>query len=275
MTSIKKDADRRSIRQVLTIAGSDSGGGAGIQADIKAIQANGAYAMSVITSVTAQNTKEIGASFDLPLRVIEEQIKAVFDDFDISAVKTGMLSSKGIVRRVALLLKDLNVRNLVVDPVMISKSDYPLLKPEALAILKSDLIPLAELVTPNVHEAEMLADMRIRKISEAEAAARKIHRLGCRAVLVKGGHLPEAPGLDLLFDGKEIVSFKGEFIDTRHTHGVGCSYSAAIATRLAQGKGLVDAVREAKAYITETIRHSLPIGHGQGPTNPFYFIKPE
>jgi hydroxymethylpyrimidine/phosphomethylpyrimidine kinase len=259
---------------VLTIAGSDSGGGAGIQADIKAIQANGAFAMTVLTSITAQNTKEVTTAFDLPLRVIEAQLAAVFDDFDLSAVKTGMLSSKGIVKRVSLLLRQRPVRNLVVDPVMVSKSGYNLLKPDAVALVKSDLLPLAALVTPNIHEAELLSGMKIRNLSDAEEAARKIFAFGCRAVLVKGGHLLEERGCDLLFDGETASVFKGEFIDTPNTHGTGCTYSAAIAAHLARGKPLNRAVQSAKSYVTEAIRHGLPIGHGQGPTDHFYFLFP-
>lgn len=260
--------------QVLTIAGSDSGGGAGIQADIKAIQANGAFAMSVLTSITAQNTKAVTTAFDLPLRVIEAQFNAVFDDFDVAAVKTGMLSSKGIVKRVSLLLKQRPIRNLIVDPVMVSKSGYNLLKPDAVALVKSELIPLALLVTPNIHEAELLSEMKIKNLGEAEEAARKIFALGCRAVLIKGGHLLEQRGCDLLFDGKTAAVLKGEFIETPHTHGTGCTYSAAIATQLAHGKGLAQAVEAAKAYVTEAIRHALPIGHGHGPTDHFYFLAP-
>ena len=260
--------------QVLTIAGSDSGGGAGIQADIKAIQANGAFAMSVLTSVTAQNTKAVTTAFDLPLRVIEAQFNAVFDDFDVAAVKTGMLSSKGIVKRVSLLLKQRPVRNLVVDPVMVSKSGYSLLKPDAVALVKSELIPLAVLVTPNIHEAELLAEMKIRTLCEAEEAARKIFTFGCRAVLIKGGHLPEQRGCDLLFDGEKTTVLRGEWIDTPHTHGTGCTYSAAIATHLARGKPIDQAVQSAKNYVTEAIRHALPIGHGHGPTDHFYFLTP-
>jgi hydroxymethylpyrimidine/phosphomethylpyrimidine kinase len=260
------------IAQVLTIAGSDSGGGAGIQADIKAIQANGAFALSVLTSVTAQNTKAVVTSFDLPLRVIEAQIRAVFDDFTIAAVKTGMLSSKGIVKRVAQLLKELRVQNLVVDPVMVSKSGYPLLKPDAIAMMKTELFPLAALVTPNVYEAELLTGAKIRTVAEAEEAARKIHLLGCRAVLVKGGHLLEERGCDLLFDGSEITPFRSDFIESQNTHGTGCTYSAAIAAQIASGKKLKQAVKEAKAYVTEAIRHGLSIGHGHGPTDHFYFL---
>lgn len=264
----------RILPQVLTIAGSDSGGGAGIQADIKAIQANGAFAMSVLTSITAQNTKEVTTAFDLPLRVIEAQFNAVFDDFQIAAVKTGMLSSKGIVKRVSLLLKQRPVQNLVVDPVMVSKSGYNLLKPDAVALVKSDLIPLAALVTPNIHEAELLSEMKIRNLCEAEEAARKIFGLGCRAVLVKGGHLLEQRGADLLFDGERATVLKGEFIDTPHTHGTGCTYSAAIAAQLALGKPLNQAAASAKNYVTEAIRHALAIGHGHGPTDHFYFLTP-
>jgi hydroxymethylpyrimidine/phosphomethylpyrimidine kinase len=275
MAGIERSPEKiRSLPQVLTIAGSDSGGGAGIQADIKAIQANGAFAMSVLTSITAQNTKEVTTAFDLPLRVIEAQFNAVFDDFDLSAVKTGMLSSKGIVKRISFLLKQRPVPNLIVDPVMVSKSGFNLLKPDAIALVKSDLIPLAALVTPNIHEAELLAEMKIRNLYEAEEAARKIFTFGCRAVLVKGGHLLEERGCDLLFDGETATVLKGEFIETPHTHGTGCTYSAAIATHLAHGKPLAQAVQSAKAYVTEAIRHALPIGHGHGPTDHFYFLSP-
>ncbi|MBI3804604.1 MAG: bifunctional hydroxymethylpyrimidine kinase/phosphomethylpyrimidine kinase [Nitrospirae bacterium] len=260
------------MAQILTIAGSDSGGGAGIQADIKAIQANGAFAMSVLTSITAQNTRTVTTAFDLPLRVVEAQIRAIFDDFTVAAVKTGMLSSKAIVKRVALLLKEVGAPNLVVDPVMVSKSGYPLLKPDAITLMRTDLFPLAALVTPNIHEAELLTGMKIRTLSDAEAAARKIHPLGCRAVLIKGGHLLEERGCDLLFDGKETTLYRTEFIDSQHTHGTGCTYSAAIAARLGQGKPLKEAIREAKGYVTEAIRHGLAIGHGQGPTDHFYFL---
>ncbi len=263
---------RPTIAQVLTIAGSDSGGGAGIQADIKAIQANGAFALSVLTSITAQNTKTVITAFDLPLRVIEAQIRAVFDDFNISAVKTGMLSSKGIVKRVASLLKELQVQNLVVDPVMVSKSGYPLLKPEAIAMMKTDLFPLAALITPNIHEAELLTGIKIRTLAEAEEAARKIHPFGGRAVLIKGGHLLKERGSDLLFDGREVTLFRSDFIESQNTHGTGCTYSAAIAAQMASGKSLNEAIGEAKRYVTEAIRHGLSIGHGHGPTDHFYFL---
>jgi hydroxymethylpyrimidine/phosphomethylpyrimidine kinase len=219
----------RSLKQVLTIAGSDSGGGAGIQADIKAMSANGVYAMSVITAITAQNTEEVTEVFDLPPSIIAAQIDAVFDDFDVAAVKTGMLSSASIVETVAKMLKPQEVANLVVDPVMISKSGYSLLKPDAIEAVKKQLFPLAILVTPNVHEAQQLSGIQITSLADARRAAKVIHGLGCKHVLIKGGHLLAERATDLLYDGRFFNVFKGEFIDTPHTHGTGCTYASAIA----------------------------------------------
>ena len=261
------------MKQVLTIAGSDSGGGAGIQADIKAMSANGVFAMSAITAVTAQNTEEVTDVFELPLSIIAAQIDAVFDDFDVAAVKTGMLSSAEIVKVVAKLLKPQNVSNLVVDPVMIAKSGHRLLKPDAVEALMHELIPLALVVTPNIHEAQQLSGIEIKTLTDARRAAKIIHRLGCRHVLIKGGHLLEDRATDLLYDGRFFELFKSEFIDTPHTHGTGCTFASAIAAHLALGKPLTQAVTAAKAYLTEAIRHGLSIGHGKGPTNHFYFLK--
>jgi hydroxymethylpyrimidine/phosphomethylpyrimidine kinase len=261
------------VKQVLTIAGSDSGGGAGIQADIKAMSANGVFAMSAITAVTAQNTEEVTDVFELPLSIIAAQIDAVFDDFDVAAVKTGMLSSAEIVKVVAKLLKPQNVTNLVVDPVMIAKSGHQLLKPDAVEALMHELIPLALVVTPNIHEAQQLSGIEIKTLNDARRAAKIIHRLGCRHVLIKGGHLLEDRATDLLYDGRFFELFKSEFIDTPHTHGTGCTFASAIAAHLALGKPLTQAVTAAKAYLTEAIRHGLKIGHGKGPTNHFYFLK--
>ena len=261
------------MKQVLTIAGSDSGGGAGIQADIKAMSANGVFAMSAITAVTAQNTEEVTDVFELPLSIIAAQIDAVFDDFDVAAVKTGMLSSVEIVKIVAKLLKPQNVTNLVVDPVMIAKSGHRLLKPDAVEALMHELIPLALVVTPNIHEAQQLSGIEIKTLNDARRAAKIIHRLGCRHVLIKGGHLLEDRATDLLYDGRFFELFKSEFIDTPHTHGTGCTFASAIAAHLALGKPLTQAVTAAKAYLTEAIRHGLSIGHGKGPTNHFYFLK--
>jgi len=262
------------MKQVLTIAGSDSGGGAGIQADLKAMSANGVYGMSAITAITAQNTEEVTDVFELPIPIIAAQIDAVFDDFDVAAVKTGMLSSAEIVSVVAKLLKPQNVTNLVVDPVMISKSGHSLLKPDAVQAVKMELIPLALVVTPNIHEAQQLSGIEIKSLADARRAAKIIHRMGCRNVLIKGGHLLTDRATDVLYDGQFFEVFKGEFIDTPHTHGTGCTYASAIAAHLALGKPLNQAVKAAKAYLTEAIRHALAIGHGKGPTNHFFFLKP-
>jgi hydroxymethylpyrimidine/phosphomethylpyrimidine kinase len=263
------------MKQVLTIAGSDSGGGAGIQADIKAMSANGVYAMSAITAITAQNTEEVTEVFELPVSIIAAQIDAVFDDFEVAAVKTGMLSSAEIVNVVATMLRPQNVANLVVDPVMVSKSGHPLLKPDAVEALRSELIPLALVVTPNIHEAQQFSGLEIKTLADARQAAKIIHKAGCRNVLIKGGHLLADRGTDLLYDGRFFEVFKGEYINTPHTHGTGCTYASAIAAHLALGKSLSQAVKAAKAYTTEAIRHALAIGHGTGPTNHFYFLKPE
>ena len=261
------------MKQVLTIAGSDSGGGAGIQADIKAMSANGVFAMSAITAITAQNTEEVTDIFELPVSIIAAQIDAVFDDFDVAAVKTGMLSSAEIVKVVAKLLKPQAVTNLVVDPVMISKSGHRLLKPDAVEALMHELIPLALVVTPNIHEAQQLSGIEIKTLADARKAAKIIHRLGCRHVLIKGGHLLEDRATDVLYDGRFFELFKSEFIESPHTHGTGCTYASAIAAHLALGKPLNQAVTVAKAYLTEAIRHGLSIGHGKGPTHHFYFLR--
>jgi hydroxymethylpyrimidine/phosphomethylpyrimidine kinase len=260
------------IKQVLTIAGSDSGGGAGIQADLKAMSANGVYAMSVITAITAQNTEEVADLLELPTSIIAAQLDAIFDDFEVAAVKTGMLSSADIIKTVVKLLKPQNVRNLVVDPVMIAKGGQVLLRPDAIDTLKNDLFPLALLVTPNIHEAQQLSGIEITSLADARRAAKVIHQFGCANVLIKGGHLSSNRATDLLYDGRFFNIFKGEFIDTPHTHGTGCTFASAIAAHLARGKTVPDAVQTAKTYLTEAIRHSLAIGHGKGPTNHFYFL---
>jgi hydroxymethylpyrimidine/phosphomethylpyrimidine kinase len=261
------------MQQVLTIAGSDSGGGAGIQADIKTIQANGAFALSVLTAVTAQNTREVRQAFDLPVDLVEDQLDAVFDDFEIAALKTGMLASAAIVRAVAGRLRRHGVQRLVVDPVMISKSGFRLLAPEAVDVLSSELLPLACLVTPNLAEAELLAGGQICTVEDARQAAVRIRQSGCQAVLVKGGHLPGGDAVDVLYDGREFTHYTSVRIDTRSTHGTGCTFSAAIATHLGRGKSLGEAVQAAKEYITEAIRHAPAIGGGHGPVHHFYFLE--
>jgi hydroxymethylpyrimidine/phosphomethylpyrimidine kinase len=258
---------------VLTIAGSDSGAGAGIQADLKAMAANGVSGASVITSITAQNTQGVRAVHDIPIPIIEAQMDAVFEDFDIAAVKTGMLSTAAIVSAVSARLKGRAPALLVVDPVMVAKSGHALLQADAIEAMKMKLIPLAHVITPNIHEAEQLSGMAIRSLADARQAAKAIHALGCRHVLIKGGHLLADRGTDLLYDGRFFQVFKTEFIDTPHTHGTGCTYASAIAAQLANGKSLPDAVEAAKTYLTEAIRHGLAIGHGKGPTDHFYFLR--
>lgn len=258
----------------LTIAGSDSGGGAGIQADIKAMQANGVFAASVITAITAQNTKAVTAAFELPLDLIEAQIDAVCEDLPIAATKTGMLSSAAIIELVARKVEAWQLRPLVVDPVMISKSGYPLLRPDAVATLRERLLPLATLVTPNAHEAAHLTGVKIQTIEDLYEAAQRLKAMGPEAVLVKGGHLAQtAEAVDVLYDGQRFEVFRAPRIDTPHTHGTGCTYASAIAANLARGFSLLEAVRRAKQYVTEAIRHALPLGSGHGPTHHFYFLE--
>ena len=260
------------MKQILTIAGSDSGGGAGIQADLKSIHANGGYGLSVITSVTAQNTREVTRAFDLPTDLINAQIDAIFSDFDVAALKTGMLSSAEIVGAVSEKLRQYSPSNIVVDPVTLSKSKYPLLRPDAIERLKAELLPLATVVMPNVDEAELLAECKIQTIDDAKVAAKVIQGYGCQSVLVKGGHLSGEKSTDVLYADGTFTLFEAERIETKNTHGTGCTYSAAIATHLGLGKDLVPAIQSAKDYITNAIRYSLDIGGGHGPTNHFYFL---
>lgn len=264
----------KDVKVCLTIAGSDSGGGAGIQADIKAMQANGVFAASVLTAITAQNTREVTVAFDLPVDLISAQIDAVFDDLRIAATKTGMLSSVEIIRAVAAQVRARGIRPLVVDPVMISKSGFKLLNDDAIDVLKTDLLPLATLVTPNAHEAALLTGLEVTSERDARKAAEAIVAMGPGAALVKGGHLSEEEeAVDVLFDGEDYHAFREDRIDTLHTHGTGCTYAAAIAANLAKGYSLRVAVARSKLYVTKAIRAGLPIGSGHGPTDHFYFLR--
>ncbi|GJL54065.1 MAG: hydroxymethylpyrimidine/phosphomethylpyrimidine kinase [Nitrospirales bacterium] len=259
-------------KQVLTIAGSDSGGGAGIQADLKTLSAHNVFGMSVITSITAQNTKEVTSVYDLPLSIIEAQLDAVFSDFDIAATKIGMLSNADIVHLVSKKLAQYASTNLIIDPVMVSKSGHTLLHTDAIDVLKTDLIPKALLITPNIYEAELLAETTVKTLADVRQACKTIQTLGCRHVLIKGGHLPDKPAMDVLYDGRFFRMYPGECIDTPHTHGTGCTYASAIAANLAKGLPLPNAIEASKQYITAAIRNGLTIGHGRGPTDHFYFL---
>ena len=251
------------IPKALTIAGSDSGGGAGIQADLKTFTAFRVFGSSVLTAVTAQNTVGVQGVVNLPPDFVAQQLDSVLGDIGADAAKTGMLSTAEIIRAVAAKLREYRVEKLVVDPVMIAKSGDSLLRPDAREALIREILPLALLVTPNLHEAEVLAEMPVRDREAMEEAARRIHRLGAGAVLVKGGHLKDE-ATDLLFDGRAITPFTAERIQTPHTHGTGCTYSAAIAAGLARGWALLDAVETAKRYVTRAIQEGFPVGRGVG-----------
>lgn len=260
----------------LTIAGSDSGGGAGIQADIKAMEANGVFAASALTAVTAQNSEAVTMAFNLPDQLIGAQIDAVASDFDVAAAKTGMLSSASIIEVVAAKVMAHDLYPLVVDPVMVSKSGFKLIEDDAIDTLRERLIPQATLVTPNAHEAAMLAGMDIETVDDARAAAEAIYQQGPEAVVVKGGHLrDEAEVVDVFFDGRQMQSFIAPRVDTNNTHGTGCTYASAIAANLAKGAELATAIERAKQYVTAAIRHALPFGRGHGPTNHFFHLDPD
>ncbi|MAQ92003.1 MAG: bifunctional hydroxymethylpyrimidine kinase/phosphomethylpyrimidine kinase [Rhodothermaceae bacterium] len=261
------------IPTALTIAGSDSGGGAGIQADLKAFEAHGVFGMSVVTAVTAQNSHSVTAIHDIPVAVVAAQIDAVAEDFPVGAVKTGMLASPEIVAAVAEGIEQHSLGPVVVDPVMVSKSGDALLAPEAVGAVAERLIPLATLVTPNAHEAARLAGFDVRTLDDARRAADAILRLGPGAVLIKGGHLDgESEAVDVLMwaDGESV--FREARVDTPHTHGTGCTYASAIAANLARGLGLAEAVQRARSYLQQAILHAVPLGSGHGPTRHFWFL---
>ena len=262
------------IKRILTIAGSDSGGGAGIQADLKAITLLGGFGMSVLTALTAQNTMAVTSIHEVPLDFIAAQIEAVFSDIGVDAVKTGMLSNSGVVKLVASKMSEYKPAIVVVDPVMVAKSGAPLLTAEARKTLAQFLLPEATLVTPNLPEASALVGWQVVEEKEMRRAAKQIRELGAKYVLVKGGHL-QGEAVDLLFDGQEFHEFRSPRIETRNVHGTGCTYASAIATYLAQELDVVEAVKAAKRFITEAIRHGLSLGHGHGPTNPFAAVRQE
>ena len=259
----------------LTIATSDSGGGAGIQADIKAMEANGVFATSALAAITAQNTETVAQAHDLPTDLVTAQIDAVAEDMDVRAVKTGMLYTAEIIEAVAERVDAHDLQPLVVDPVMISKTGFKLLKDDAIAPMLETLIPRATLVTPNAHEAAHLTDVEIDGVDDLRRAGEALYERGPEAVLVKGGHLDAAEeAIDILVTEDGADSFARPRIDTPHTHGTGCTYASAIAAHLAKGHDLQAAVERAKQYVTGAIRHALPLGKGHGPTNHFFHLDP-
>lgn len=250
----------------MTIAGSDSGGGAGIQADLKTFFALGVYGTSVLTAVTAQNTVEVAAIAEVPVEVVIAQIDTVAEDIGADAVKTGMLSSRSIIQNVADRLEAWGIPFLVVDPVMVSKSGVALLQRNAIDALKADLLPKATIVTPNVPEAEILSGRSVTSLEDAREAARAIHDLGPAYVVVKGGHL-DGPAIDLVFDGATFLPVEGQRVETSNTHGTGCTFSAAITAYLALGDNPETAIQRAKRYIEAALIGSYAIGTGHSPVN--------
>jgi len=261
----------------LTIAGSDSGGGAGIQADLKTFSALGVYGASVIAALTAQNTQGVRAIHDAPPDFIAAQMDAVFEDLDIRAVKIGMLSRSEVIETVAAGLQRHTAPHIVLDPVMVATSGDPLLQPDAVATLRDRLVPLAEVITPNLPEAALLAG---REAARDEAAmqetAKALLDLGPKTVLLKGGHLSDGEAIDLLYDGTEIIRLAAPRVDTPNTHGTGCTLSSAVAAFLAHGKSLPEAVRAAKDYLTAALAAAdqLKVGGGHGPVHHFHALWP-
>ncbi|MEM7008074.1 MAG: bifunctional hydroxymethylpyrimidine kinase/phosphomethylpyrimidine kinase [Thermodesulfobacteriota bacterium] len=263
----------QTVPRALTIAGSDSGGGAGIQADLKTFTALGVYGMSAITSVTAQNTQGVQEIFNLPPELVEQQMDSVLSDIGVDAVKIGMLSTKEIILAVSKKITEFDLKNLVLDPVMIAKGGEDLLQKEAEQTLIDELLPNTYLLTPNNPEAGVLCGIEINSIDDMKEAAKSIKALGPQNVLIKGGHLdPSQNAVDILYDGKEFYEFKSERINTKNTHGTGCTYSAAICAGLAKGLSLVEAIAGAKEYINLAIKNSFEIGSGHGPLNHFWKI---
>ncbi|MFX1455012.1 MAG: bifunctional hydroxymethylpyrimidine kinase/phosphomethylpyrimidine kinase [Promethearchaeota archaeon] len=258
------------MKKVLTIAGSDSGGGAGIQADLKTFSARGVYGMSVITALTAQNTIGVQSIYEVEPVFVAEQIDSVMLDIGADAWKTGMLTNTKIIQIVADKARKYNIKLLVIDPVMIAKSGDYLLKPDAIETLISDLIPLAYVITPNHYEAQALASIDIKNLNDARKAAQKLHKQGAQNVVIKGGHLPDSLyAIDLLYDGNDFIEFQAPRVNTKNTHGTGCTFASAIAAELAKGAHIKSAVHTAKAYLTAAIQmaNNLEIGKGHGPTN--------
>ncbi len=267
------------LRRVLTIAGSDSGGGAGIQADIKSISANGCFATSAITAITAQNTLGVNAVEGLSIDILEGQIEAVLSDIGTDSVKIGMLHSAEVVRSVARLLRKYGIKDVVLDPVMVSTSGHKLIEDSAIAVLKSDLMPLARVITPNIPEAEILLGEPIEKQGDLPAAARRLAQQYGVSVLLKAGHLVDDELIDIFYNNEtgEVIELSARRVDTTNTHGTGCTLSSAFAAQLAKGLPLNEAARAAKEYINQAITHgaAYTIGNGHGPVHHFYNLTVE
>lgn len=256
--------------KVLCVGGADSGGGAGIQADLKAVSACGCYGMTVITALTAQNTRGVQDIFPVPPKFMAAQLDAVLSDIGADALKTGMMLTAGAVNVVAGKIEQYGQKNVVVDPVMTAKGGCAMMQAAAQRALVKRLLPLASVVTPNIPEAESLAHMKIRSVAAMKKAAEVIFNLGVKNVVIKGGHLPggrKSGSIDILYDGKHYYEFSADWIETKNTHGTGCTYASVLASGLAQGKHIFQAVEQAKKMVTQAIRNSLSLGKGHGPVN--------
>ncbi|EJP19837.1 phosphomethylpyrimidine kinase [Peptostreptococcaceae bacterium AS15] len=254
---------------ILTIAGSDCSGGAGIQADLKTFCAHGLFGMSVIVSVVAENTATVTSVENISTKVVADQIDCVFTDIVPNAVKIGMLSDVEIMKTVAEKLIQYKAKNIVLDPVMYAKNGHPLMDVENIDTLINKVIPIADIITPNIPEAEHISKIKIETVEDMKNAAKEIIEMGCKTVLVKGGH-HIGDAVDVLYDGKDFHTFTTQKIDTKNTHGTGCTLSSAIASNLAKGNDMPTSVKLAKDYVTTAITHSLELGKGCGPTHHFY-----
>lgn len=256
-----------SVYKALTIAGSDSGGGAGIQADLKTFQELDVFGMSALTAVTAQNTLGVQGVYPMSVEAVMEQIDSIAVDLAPHALKTGMLFNGDLIQAVSEKIKTYNWTNVIVDPVMIAKGGAPLLQEEAVSALIEYLIPLSLVITPNLPEAEVLIGSKIKSFADRKDAAKMIHQMGAKNVVIKGGHGQEEKLIDLLYDGDSFYEFTSTRVNTKHTHGTGCTFSAAIAAEVAKGKSVSEAVCLGKVFITAAIEDQLGIGAGHGPTN--------
>lgn len=263
------------MKNVLTIAGSDSSGGAGIQADLKTMLSNRVYGMSVITSLTAQNTQGVISISDVEPSFVEAQLDAIFCDIEVDAVKIGMVSNIEIIKSIAKKLKEYNAKNVVLDPVAVSTSGFKLLEDEAVETLKKYLFPLATVITPNMFEAELLLDRKLDGIDSLIEAAKELNDKYNVACLVKGGHLTGNKAIDVLYNEGEVITLNEERVNNPNTHGTGCTLSSAIASNLAKGYSLSDSVKNAKSYLTNCLKANLNVGKGSGPVDHGYNIESE
>jgi len=259
----------KKIKCILTIAGSDSGAGAGIQSDLKTFKNHGLYGLTVITTITAQNLHGVQQSYNLKDHIVGQQLKSVLSDFDFNVVKTGVLPSESTIKVVSSVLSKKAGLKLVVDPVMMSKNNYYFTHDIRMGTMKEYLLKMTYLLTPNIYEAQHISGLNITSPDTLELALKKLHSYGCKNVLIKGGHFDKRIGIekgtDILYDGKKFRLFKAPFIKTKNTHGIGCTFSAAIASNLALGNNLITSIVNAKKYVVKSLQKNIKVGSGIGP----------